>query len=495
LKKILFILPLFLCSFFITNAQKQIEIIHADDFIFNNNKHPDYGKLIGNVSFKHEGAIMQCDSAYQYKNNRMDAFGHIKINQGDTLKLYGKQLIYDGNISQAIIKYNVKLVDKHMQLTTEQIYYDLAKDIASYPTKGEIKDGNNNLVSDKGSYHSNLHLFYFKGNVEVINKDYIMRTDTMLYNSKTKVSFFQGPTTITSEENIIYCENGWCNTESNISQFQKNASITHQDFILKGDSIYYDRNNGYGKAIRNINLIDTVNNLFISGDLGKYFEETGNAIVTKNTLLNLITEQDTLFVHADTLKSTKTENKREITAYNNVKCYKTDMQAKCDSLSYNLQDSTIELFRNPIIWSDKFQITADSILLLVSRGKIKRMFLQQNPMIISKEDPLHYNQIKGKIMTGFFKKNKLHKIVVIGNGQTIFLAQNNNKKNIGINTTDCSDITLFFKENELDGINFHTKPAAIMHPMDKIEEKDKLLKGFLWRGAEQPKRKADIFNE
>ena len=265
-----------MCSFYTLKAQKQIEIIHADDFIFDNNKHPDYGKLVGNVSFKHEGAIMQCDSAYQYKNNKMDAFGNIKINQGDTLYLSGKQLFYDGNSSKAIIKYKVRLIDKHMNLTTEQINYDLEKDIAHYPTKGKIIDGNNNLVSDRGSYHSKSHLFYFKGNVEVINKDYEMRTDTMLYNSKTKVSFFQGPTTITSEENIIYCENGWYNTQSNISQFQKNASITHQDFILKGDSIFYDRNKGYGKAISNINLIDTVNNLFITGDLGEYFEKTQN---------------------------------------------------------------------------------------------------------------------------------------------------------------------------------------------------------------------------
>ncbi len=482
-----------MCSFFITNAQKQIEIIHADDFIFDNNKHPDYGKLVGNVSFKHEGAIMQCDSAYQYKNNKMDAFGHIKINQGDTLNLSGRTLFYDGNISRATIKHNVKLVDKHMHLTTEKINYNLAKDIAHYPKKGKIKDGENNLVSDKGSYHSKSHLFYFKGNVEVINKDYVMQTDTMIYNSKSKVIFFQGPTTITSEENIIYCENGWYNTQSNISQFQQDASISHKDFILKGDSIFYDRNKGYGKAISNINLIDTVNNLFITGNLGEYFEKTQNAMVTQNALLNLIVDRDTLFVHGDTLKSTKTESTREIRAYNNVKCYKTDMQAKCDSLAYNLQDSTIELFNKPIIWSDKFQITADSIRLFVSDGKIKKMFLRQNPMIISKEDSFNYNQIKGKIMTGFFNNNKLHKIVVIGNGQTIFLAQNNKKENIGINTTDCSDITLFFKENELDGITFHTKPAAIMHPMEKITEKEKLLKGFLWRENEQPKSKRDVF--
>ena len=355
-----------MCSFFITKAQKQIEILHADDFIFNNNLHPDYGKLLGNVSFKHEGTIMHCDSAYQYKNNKMDAFGNIKINQGDTLKLYGKQLFYNGNTSKAIIKYKVKLIEKHSKLTTEQINYDLEKNIANYSKKGEILDGNNNLVSDRGSYHSKSHLFYFKGNVEVINNDYVIRTGTMLYSSKTKVSLFQGPTTIRSEENIIYCENGWYNTQSNISQFQKDARITHQNFILKGDSIFYDRNKGYGKAISNINLIDTVNNLFITGDLGEYFEKTQNAMVTQNALLNLIADKDTLFVHADTLKSTRTEAKRDIIAYNNVKCYKSDMQAKCDSLSYNLQDSTIELFKNPIIWSDKFQITADSIRLLVS---------------------------------------------------------------------------------------------------------------------------------
>ena len=484
-----------MCSLFITKAQKQIEIIHADDFIFNNNLHKGYGKLLGNVSFKHEGTIMHCDSAYQYKNNKMDAFGNIKINQGDTLKLYGKQLFYDGNTSKAIIKYNVKLIDKHSKLTTEQINYDLGKDIANYQKKGKIVDGNNNLVSDRGSYHSKSHLFYFKGNVKVINNDYVIRTDTMLYNSKTKVSFFQGPTTIISEENIIYCENGWYNTKSNISQFQKNASITHKDFILKGDSIFYNKNKGYGKAMHNIYLIDTINNLFIIGNLGEYFEKTQNTMVTQNALLNLITNEDTLFVHADTLKSTKAENKRKIIAYNNVKCYKSDMQFKCDSLSYNLQDSTIELFDKPVIWSHKFQITADSIRLLVNRGKIKKIFLHQNPMIISLEDSVNYNQIKGKVMTGFFKENKLHKIVVVGGGQTIFLAQNDKKENIGINTSESSDITLSFKENELDAITFHTKPAAIMHPMHEIAEKDKLLKGFLWREKEQPKNKKDIFIE
>ena len=60
-----------MCSFLFTNAQKQIEIIHADDFIFDKNKHPDYTKLVGNVAFKHKGTTMNCDSAFQHKNNNL----------------------------------------------------------------------------------------------------------------------------------------------------------------------------------------------------------------------------------------------------------------------------------------------------------------------------------------------------------------------------------------------------------------------------------------
>ena len=90
-----------MCSFLFTNAQKQIEIIHADDFIFNKNKHPNYTKLVGNVAFQHKGTTMNCDSAFQYKNNKLDAFGNIRINQGDTLYVFGKKLFYDGNNSKA----------------------------------------------------------------------------------------------------------------------------------------------------------------------------------------------------------------------------------------------------------------------------------------------------------------------------------------------------------------------------------------------------------
>ena len=148
--------------------------------------------------------------------------------------------------------------------------------------------------------------------------------------------------------------------------------------------------------------------MLITGDLGEYFEQTENAMVCQNALMNLIAEGDTLFVHADTFLSTKTTAKTDSRFYD-VKCFKQDMQAICDSLAYNLKDSTIELFNKPVIWSDKFQITADSIQLLLAGGKIKKMFLRHNPMLISKEDSSHFNQIKAKQCLDFLSKTTCRK--------------------------------------------------------------------------------------
>tara|TARA_B100001142_G_C14326039_1_gene652309 strand:- start:839 stop:2326 length:1488 start_codon:yes stop_codon:yes gene_type:complete len=492
------ILPIFLVLFsitLITKGQNKIEILHADDLIFNNKIHPEYGKLIGNVSFKLEETLMTCDSAYHYKYNKIDAFGSIIINKGDTLWLYGEKLNLNENTRKAVISKNVKLIDKHTILTTELITYDIGAGIANYPFKGKITDEKNNLVSNSGSYNTKSHIFYFKGDIELTNNEYVMKTDTMLYNSKSNISFFHGPTSIKSDNNIIYCEDGWYDSKNNTSQFQKNGSINNKNFSLSGDSLFYDRNIGYGRAISNVFLIDTTNNLFITGKIAEYFEDSEKVVVTNSPLLNIITYDDTLFIYADTMMSTKVESKREIVAYNNVKCFKNNLQAISDSLSYNTKDSTIELFYQPIIWSNKYQITSDSIKIQLNNGQISKMFLRSNPMIISQEDSINFNQIKGKVMYGFFKNNNLHKISVIGGGQTIFLAKNSENKNIGINTSECSDISLIFKDNLIDVISFHNQPAAIFHPLNKIKEEKRKLNGFLWRENNRPKGKFDLFNE
>ncbi|MEC9208806.1 MAG: OstA-like protein [Bacteroidota bacterium] len=481
------------------NAQtsKKIEILNADNTFANANKHPDYWRLIGYVSFKHNNAIMHCDSAYHYTNkNKMKAFGRIKITQGDSITLTGSSLTYFGSANKADIKGDVVLIDKYMTLKTKQIFYNLNSNIASYPSSGTIIDNEKTINSKKGEYHSNIYNFIFKDSVTVIAKDYNILTHNMHYNSNNETAYFFGPSYILSENKTIYCENGWYNTKTGISQFRENSYITNENYLLKGDSLYYNKKLGYGKAIKNVEVIDTIENITVFGNFAEYFEEEEVVEITETPVLQILFEEDTLFMHADKFISQQKAETKKVLAHNKVKFFKTDLQGKCDSLSYNLNDSIVKMFDNPILWSDKFQITADSIHFLMHKGKVNRMFLKPNPMIINQEDVLDYNQIKGRSMTAYFTNNKISRIDVEGNGQSIFIVtdEKTNDK-IGLNYTESTDLILYFKNNKLDAVNYEIKPNSITTPYADIKEENRYLKGFLWRKDEQPKSKEDIFIE
>jgi len=495
--KILFHISLiFLSVNLIAQENRKIEILNANNTYANANIHPDYWRLIGDVSFKHNNAIMTCDSAYHYTSkNKMKAFGKIKINQGDSITLTGKNLTYFGSNNQAEIKGNVVLIDKQITLRTEQISYNLSTNVASYPQHGTIIDNEKTIHSKKGEYRSNIHKFTFKDSVIVVAKDYRILTDNMHYNSNSQITYFFGPSFIISNTKTIYCENGWYNTKTDIAQFRENAYITTKKYLLKGDSLYYNKNNSYGKALSNVELIDTVENMTIFGGIAEYFEAEGKIIISEKPLLALLFENDTLFMHANWFVSQQNVGENKLLAYNKVKFFKPDFQGKCDSLSYSFTDSILEMYDRPVLWSDEFQITADSLQFLVHKGKISHMFIKPNPMIIAQKDSLDYNQIKGKNMTAYFTNNKMRRMDVKGNGQSIFIIRDDKTDDkIGVNYTECTDLILYFKENKFHEVTYEVEPISITTPYQDVEEKNRYLKGFLWRGNEQPKTKEDIFN-
>ena len=490
------ILLVLFSTYLVGQESKKIEILNADNTYANANIHPDYWRLIGNVSFKHNDAVMTCDSAYHYTaENKMKAFGKIKINKGDSITLTGKMLTYFGSDNKADIKGNVVLIDKHMTLNTEQVFYNLSTNIASYPQEGTIIDNEKTINSKRGAYHSNIHKFIFKDSVVVMAKDYKILTDNMHYNSNSEVAYFFGPSFIISDTKTIYCENGWYNTKTDIAQFREKSYITTDNYLLKGDSLYYNKNKQYGKAFSNVALIDTVENMTVYGGIAEYFEAEEKVIISEKPMLELLFEEDTLFMHAKQFISQQKEGKKKVLAYNKVKFFKTDFQGKCDSLSYNFTDSIVEMHDNPVLWSDGFQITADSLQLLVHKGEISRMFLKPNPMIIAKEDSLDYNQIKGKDMTAYFTNNKMRRMDVKGNGQSVFIIKDEGtNEKMGLNYTECTDLILYFKDNQLKEVTYEVEPTSTTTPYQDVEEKNRYLKGFNWRGEEQPKSKEDIFN-
>jgi len=269
--------------------------------------------------------------------------------------------------------------------------------------------------------------------------------------------------------------------------------------LLDGDSLYYDRNTGLGKVIGNVQISDTVNNLTITGDLGQYNERTDISWVTGRAMMTQLFSDDSLFMHGDTLISVPDSNKefRSIRAYNGVRFFKKDMQGKCDSLIYSEADSTIHMYNDPVLWSEQSQILGEFINLRIFDGTINKLYIRNSAFIISEADSLHFNQIKGRIMTGYFKDNNMYKVLVEGNGQTLYYAAEEKEDKtelLGANWAECSNILIFMEESQIDRISFLTKPSMILYPLDKIPTDRRELKDFRWEHDIRPMKKEDIFN-
>jgi len=497
IKKIIFFI-IFSLSFSTLSAQKntKVELIKANSLEYDKNINKDVRRLIGDVVLKHDETLMYCDSAWLYsETNKFDAFSKIHIKVSDSVDVWGDFLKYDGNTKLAELNHNCKMIDNQTTLTSDFLFYDLQNDIAYYNSGGNIVNAENNLKSKIGQYYSKDKMFFFKNDVVLVNPKYTINCDTLKYNTVSEVSFFLGPTTIVSKENTIYCENGWYDSKKDLSQFSKNASMKNTEQVLKGDSLFYDRTTGYGKAIKNVTITDLKENLVIYGGFGEYFEKTEFSQVTENPYLVKIFDGDSMFMHADTL-NTKLDSaggKRILFAFKHVKFFKSDLQGISDSVVFFFRDSTVNLYGNPIIWNEKNQLSADFIKIIIGHNSIKELQMYASSFIVSENDSLNYDQIKGKDMIGYFDDSKLHIIDVKGNGQTVYHVNDDDGSKTGINTSESASLRIYLKDNKVEKILFKAKPDATLYPVKDMPEDKKQLKGFKWLKSLRPTDKNDIF--
>lgn len=248
-----------------------------------------------NGTFVQKYSVLTSDSAYIYpKTNTFDAFGHVVITQGDTLHVYSDKLNYDDNTKVALLTENVKMVDKDATLTTNWLNYNTATKVGTYVDGGKIVNKDNTLTSRNGYYYAGSRDVYFRYDVVTNGPDALIRTDTMRYNSGTKITYFYGPTRIfgKKDKDTLYTENGTYNTKTEQAFFGKRNRYSQGTKSLKGDSLFYDKLKGYGKAIKNITFEDTEQRMILKGDLGEYFRKEEKAVVTQNPYVIIISEEN-----------------------------------------------------------------------------------------------------------------------------------------------------------------------------------------------------------
>ncbi|MFO8066594.1 MAG: OstA-like protein [Bacteroidales bacterium] len=482
----------------VSQETKRIELIQAESMKFDKSIGENVRRLIDNVIFQHEDTRMFCDSSYLFgSENSLQAFSNIHIIVNDSLDIYGDKLYYEGNTRIAELHGNVKMVDNQMTLTTDHLFYNLDTDVAHYTDGGKIVDKENTLTSILGYYYSELKDAYFKNDVVLVNPEYTMYSDTLKYNTFSEIAYFYGPTRIISDDNLIFCKNGWYDTHNDVSQFSDDAYLLNNDQYMSGDSLYYDRNSGYGKAMNNVFIKDSVQNIIIQGEFAEHFENKGLSEVTIDPVLIVIEKNDSLFLHADTLRYRVNEEKDEkmLFAFNKAKYYRKDLQGLSDSIVYNFSDSIIYMYHEPILWSGPHQMTAKHIQVQTADEEIRSLHLFDAAFIVSEESKSlkEYNQVKGRKVDAFLRDNELYKIDVFGNGETIYFVREEDGTLTGINVALSNTMTIYIEENRIARVTWREKPEADLFPPEQLSEEDRFLQHFILYSDKRPKSKEDIF--
>ena len=468
----------------------------------------------------HEGALIESDLAYFYsKDNYFKAVGNVIFTQGDSLKMTCKTIEYDGKTQIALADGDVFLKRPDMSLTTEKLNLDRIRNEAFYNIKGVIVDSASTLTSNLGRYYMDQKKYRFTSNVTIDNPDYQVNSDQLDYYTELNQAYLFGNSRIEGDAYTIECERGFYDLDREKGVFKKNATLYYDNKIIRGDSLYFESEKDYAAATKNVSIVDSLNNSVITGHYGEIFKARDSAIITRRALAINIIDQDSLFIHADTLVATGPEERRILRAYYDVRILKSDLRGRSDSLYLDESIGLTKLLNkpltkqqeqvfteadrnknNPVLWFDKSQMSGNEVLLIsdTETNKLDSLKINGNVFIIEKDTLSSdgFNQIKGGVLDGAFEEGKLDNIVITKNTEMVYYLYNDDDLQlIGIDKTTCSALRMNFLDGEINDITFLVAPTGDVYPEEELPKNDRTLKGFVWRKEERPETLNDLFDE
>jgi lipopolysaccharide assembly outer membrane protein LptD (OstA) len=498
-----------------TPQGEKVRLIHADFFQKDPNRFDGNPFFSGNVRFEHQGSILSADEVIFYEDqNFVKAIGNVKLQNPDGSVITSGEMEYDGNSQKGIARKNVVLTDPHQTIKTEIMYYDRISNKAYFNTGGTISDAANVMYTQSATYDLNTRTIDFTGNVKINNPEYTVDGNNIKQNQTTNTADFFGPTTITNKKNpsnLIYTERGSYNMNSKEVYLKKNSSIHYNDKILTGDDMYFNQITGFGTAKGNVTLRDPKEKRYIKGGYGEIYEKKDSAMITDKPYAVKILEKDSMYFSAQKILAYQRidehdfQNKKSfLRAYRKARMFKSNIQARADSLSFNETDGIMHLFGNPIAWSGEKQVTGDRIQAYFNTEKenIDSLKVVGNAFAISKVDSLNlkdeFHQVKGKLMTVYYKENEINLAKVIGNAQAITYADDQNEKTkeverIGIALSACGTIDAEFEDRKVQIISCNIGAKTDVYTMSMIPHEKRFFPDFNWNTKDRLRKWEDIF--
>ena len=521
LKSLYLLLISLIISFWSSQAQEQkkIQIEYSGFLTFNEAEYPGAKILTRDdsqqIHITHESINMWCDKAYYYtKENFIEAYGQVKMIQGDTINMTSKYVEYSGITKLAFSSGDVVLKDPNSTITTDTLYFDREKQQAFYRNGGTVvKDTSGTITSKIGLYYMNLKKYQFVTDVVLVNPDATIKSNYFDFYSDTGQAYLFGPSTITTKESETYCEKGYYDTKTKIGYAMKHAKINYDNRIIEGDSLYFDNNQNFASATNNIKVTDTLNHSIVKGHYAEVFKEKDSVFITKRALAITVQENDSIYMHADTLMVTGKPEKRITRAFRNVRLYKSDMSGKADSVHVNHEKGLTQLInisklsntdafatkRRPILWNIGNQMTGDTIHLLSNpeTEKLDSLLVFKNAFLIS-QDTLKagFNQISGQRLVGLFnEENNLKTVDIIKNAESIYYFRNDLNELVGIDKAKSGSIKIFLDKKTIEEVKKINQIDGKIYPESEFPNKETLLKGFDWREEERLTSIEDLFKD
>ncbi|MCV9389452.1 OstA-like protein [Reichenbachiella ulvae] len=452
-----------------------------------------YKKLIDRVVFTQNETIVYCDSAYFFtKRNVMEAYGRVRIKQGDSVTITAKKLIYEGDSEKALLREDVVYRKGRKRLYTDFLDYHMNTEVAEFKNDGKLVDEQNTLTSSYGIYYSKSQKAYFYNDVLLVSPDFNLRTDSLEYSSFSKVAISKGPTYIDDRQGTtVDSKGGTYATTKEQTTFAK-GTIETRNYIIVGDDIFIDELKKFYKAKGNVVMTSKKDNIIIFGDEALYNKEEGiSQVYGKPVMKKIMEDADTLYMSADTLVAVENvdKDKERVLGYYKILMYQDGLQGRCDSLAYFLSDSTIHMYKDPILWNENSQMVADSIDLTFKNDLIYKMNLTRQSFLSSLDTMGQYNQIKGRNMIGQFDSlGMIQTMDVDGNGESHYFVLEGDSLFLGMNKIFCSRMRIRFENNSMQNISFYNQPEAQFIPPIELMSDMHFLEGFEWRGNEKPSK-------
>ena len=484
-------------------TDERVYLVHADQLSYDvYSAVPDAQILRGKVHFTHAGSQLTCDSAYFYQeSNSVEAFGHVHFRQGDTLSLTCNYADYNGADQMMHARHNVVLKHRTQTLYTDSLDYDRIYNLAYFFEGGKLVDGKDRLVSDWGAYSTATRQASFYYGVEMYSGKNHITTDTLHYDTRASVAHVVGPSTITSKGSIIHTSDAYLNSHTDQSQLFGRSTIVDKDKSITGDSLYHNSKTGLNEGFGNVVYIDKENKNELRAQHVFYNEQTGYGYATNRALMLDYSQKDTLWMHADSLKiythNIGTDSVyRKVHAFDHVRAYRQDLQAVCDSLVFNSQDSCMTMYRDPIAWNYNRQLLGEVMKVYMNDSTVRKAEIIGQALSVEKvDDKNHYNQVSSTRMDAYFNDGAMRRADAIGSVKTVFYNTDNKDSVLTeLNYLETDTMRMYMSPTrQLEKI-WASKSVGTMYPITQIPPDKYRLPEFAWFNYVRPTDKDDVFN-